>query len=685
MGQTHNHDLRIEDTERTILEDMFLAEAQDMALFAPRLSIMSDTELIRTPLTPSESQTLLFRVHDHIKYVLKQPVRIEALKSRQVYYSTGVAALSWRDLYINGDSRRHTVVAYNWPSTKNIMEFMWQFAAHMAPDVRVDWSANRSEPYELHIPHTHSWVDSLSGEKADPGRGGNRYFLHISELAMFRSPRDLMNALLPSVPGIWGTAIIRETTARGYDPYFQPHWAESEEMVRYYCQFFGAVDEMDLLFNRTGWGNKKDRNGEKHPNGWWKPGAYFPLFAGWPLMRKYRRDPKDEDNLTVERLTAGERQEMETYSLDLWQMAWRRARIRELGGSRIYHDDDEAIADFDQEHPITPERAFKSSGKPYIKRAVISFGLSYSKSRARETYETPDGVTHRVLQPASIRWARGHEPKYNSHQECTNRQDLRVAIALTDNSDLTIFKTPFRDPAYYSVVDGKKFKSRTWSNRYIIGADIAEGLAQGDYSAAYVLDRVSWEYVAQFHGHPSPLEFAEILVMMALYYDEAWIMGEYNDQGPSVVPRIGQLYNRICPRPDIQSGDGDTQEGKLWFYTTARSKKFLSDYLKEAIESKPRMMPFPRFYQEGERYVLDARGRIGADGKSSDPSIKNFDDTIIAAGQCVVGHMYAPAPTENITPQYATRHIRAQFEKQRAGVRSTMDSVPYGIDATKVL
>lgn len=201
-----------------------------------------------------------------------------------------------------------------------------------------------------------------------------------------------------------------------------------------------------------------------------------------------------------------------------------------------------------------------------------------------------------------------------------------------------------------------------------------------------MLDRVTWEIVALYHGHPAPLEFAEILAQMAIYYDQAWIMGEYNDQGASVVPRLLSLYSRVCKRPDIQGGGrGEIHEDKYWFWTSQKSKKFLADQMKEAVENKPAMVPFPRFWKEAQIFV-NHNGKLGAEGKHSDPSIKNFDDTMIAVGQCFVGHLYAPVPIENVVPEYAAPHARKEFERRlQTQMRSAVTLVPDGIKASRVL
>ena len=669
-------------TDRQAFEDEMERLSRDVGYMGETaLEIMNDKLLTRTKLELSESQKTLIAVRNRI-VLHGQPVRIVALKSRQVYFSTATAAMGFQDLYFSDEERRHTLISYKWPSVKEIMEMNWKFAEHLPEWMRRKWSANRGEPFTFRWEDTGAGIDSLSGEASDPGRGGNRYFLHASEVALYRDPVALMNAVMPSVPDQPGTTIIFETTARGYDRFFQPRWVDAVERVKGMCRIMGAVDEMDLLFNRTGWGNGK------YPRGYW-PGGWFPVFMPWFAMPKYVKDPALV-GITMENLTRLERVIMKQHGLSLQQMAFRRFRVNELGGNRIYHDDDPYIREFNQEMPDTPENAFKNTGDTFLPATTITFGAGLADIKAREVYEV-EGKRRRVLQPCGIRWAKGHEPRYNSFLECINRHELRPRVFPAAPSELTIWKTPFRDPIYNrKVIENGKTRiigSRTWNYRYVIGCDISEGgVVKGDWSVAYVLDRVLWEFVAQFRGRPTPLEFAEILALLGYYYDDAWIMGEYNDQGPSVVPRLESIYTNVCDRPEISAGRGDVMDDRKWFLTSPKSKRLLADYMRESIEAKPAMMPFPEFWTDAKVFVQGEDWKLGAEGKQRDKGVKNYDDCMIAAGQAIVGHMYSPKPVENFIPQNATERLKEQFARtHNIGGRALVDNLPAGIKASKVL
>ena len=50
---------------------------------------------------------------------------------------------------------------------------------------------------------------------------------------------------------------------------------------------------------------------------------------------------------------------------------------------------------------------------------------------------------------------------------------------------------------------------------YVIGADVAEGLAHGDYSSAHIIEAHDLRVVAHWHGHIEPDLFGDLLAELA--------------------------------------------------------------------------------------------------------------------------------------------------------------------------
>ena len=111
------------------------------------------------------------------------------------------------------------------------------------------------------------------------------------------------------------------------------------------------------------------------------------------------------------------------------------------------------------------------------------------------------------------------------------------------------------------------------NQRVVIGADVAEGLEHGDYSAATVLDAETWEELAHLHGHWEPDTFARHLDTLARAYD-ATLAVERNNHGHAVLATL-----KLLETPGVWIGDDD----RPGWLTTAQSKPLAIDGLATAL------------------------------------------------------------------------------------------------------
>lgn len=95
-----------------------------------------------------------------------------------------------------------------------------------------------------------------------------------------------------------------------------------------------------------------------------------------------------------------------------------------------------------------------------------------------------------------------------------------------------------RHPKASKVVPDDMGPLRIWERphkdgrRYVIGADVAEGLEHGDYSSAHVIDTKTGKVVAVWHGHtPADLFGSEVLWLLGWMYGCALIGVEVNNMG----------------------------------------------------------------------------------------------------------------------------------------------------------
>jgi hypothetical protein len=159
---------------------------------------------------------------------------------------------------------------------------------------------------------------------------------------------------------------------------------------------------------------------------------------------------------------------------------------------------------------------------------------------------------------------------------------------------------------------------------YVIGADVGEGLAHGDPSAACVLDRETGEQVAELHGRIAPGRFARLLAALGRLYWEAELAVERNNHGYTTLEALHStlyylpLYHH---RRYDQSGSGGEVLG---WPTNAQTKPVMIDDLAEAVAEG-----HLRIRSEG--LVDECLTFITTDTGSREAQPGKHDDRVIAA------------------------------------------------------
>ncbi len=120
--------------------------------------------------------------------------------------------------------------------------------------------------------------------------------------------------------------------------------------------------------------------------------------------------------------------------------------------------------------------------------------------------------------------------------------------------------------------------------KYVIGADVAEGLIQGDFTCCDVLKLPYGEQVAQIHGKIDPDTFGEILNFLGRYYNKALMGVEANNHGLTTITTLKRLnYSNLYQREKLDSvGDGKKAKQAGWL-TTKKSKYKIIDGLRSAL------------------------------------------------------------------------------------------------------
>jgi hypothetical protein len=146
---------------------------------------------------------------------------------------------------------------------------------------------------------------------------------------------------------------------------------------------------------------------------------------------------------------------------------------------------------------------------------------------------------------------------------------------------------------------------------YLIGADVAEGLTNGDYDAASVLDYETGDEVAVLHGKWDTHEFAGLLAALAIEYNYAQIAVEKNNHGHAVLStlmyEIG--YSNLYEHEDYDA-QGKKRKVPGW-PTTSKTKPIMLSTLKQALKDAPDTFHDSEFFSECFTFVRN-EGKIGA-------------------------------------------------------------------------
>jgi hypothetical protein len=109
----------------------------------------------------------------------------------------------------------------------------------------------------------------------------------------------------------------------------------------------------------------------------------------------------------------------------------------------------------------------------------------------------------------------------------------------------------YDDGKQVSVRDEEDGRFQIWKmprqgRRYLISADVSEGIPGGDYCRMDVLDRSSWEQVATWRGYMDPGDFGRHLVSAGYFYENAVVVPELNNHGWGCVEAIkGEKYPHL--------------------------------------------------------------------------------------------------------------------------------------------
>ena len=246
---------------------------------------------------------------------------------------------------------------------------------------------------------------------------------------------------------------------------------------------------------------------------------------------------------------------------------------------------------WNQEYPDTPETAFLTTGRP-------------------------------VFNPEQL-------------QECPrNARDVEQKLALEGDEWVENHRGELQ--VYHKHDAGE---------RYVISADTAMGVRNGDYSVAQVLDSKKRQ-VATWRGHVHPDYFSDVLRQLGHYYNEAFIIVENNSHGILTATRLGKDYSYPNFYTTVEKDKvTDRETTRLGFSTTAKTKPLIINELRAAMREGEIELNDKVTIREMLTYIVTETGAMQAEQGC-------FDDCVMSLALANHAHEGSWEPVEPINDLY---------------------------------
>lgn len=307
---------------------------------------------------------------------------------------------------------------------------------------------------------------------------------------------------------------------------------------------------------------------------------YQPVFFPWWDHYEYELPVTNDFTLT-----AYEKELMKIYpAITKEKLAWRRFKIKNEMGSALLSPEDQ----FRQEYPSCPEEAFLVSGRPAFNLDAIKSDIENYKNRPYKQVSF-DGFGN---------------PYDDKH------------------GNFKIYWPPNPNEAY------------------AIGADVAEGLETGDFSAATVIDR-QYRVVATYHGHTDPDLFGQELCKLGEYYNKAVLAPEVNNHGHATIAKIKSLKYLNIYKREIKEETADKMTLKLGWQTNRKTKMKMLDDFAACYRDKVIQIPDIDLLRQMTEVTINETGDIALGGK----------DRVVAV--CIAIQAIDQAPVGNLEVGYS--------------------------------
>jgi len=257
------------------------------------------------------------------------------------------------------------------------------------------------------------------------------------------------------------------------------------------------------------------------------------------------------------------------------------------------------LLDATQTGVFTPEQ-LESERRQYI----LDYGQDVGEAKFEQEYMCSWAAVitgHMVFDRAALKAARRE-----AYQPISRAEVIGGKVEKRENGCLRIWCEP---------ESGQK---------YVIGADVSEGVEHGDYSSADILRASDGAQVAQWHGKIAPDLYAGVLAAIGKKYNEALIGVEKNNHGlTTLIALRNGGYKRMYYQARIDRQVKDEISDQLGWLTTAKSKPVIIDRLAVVVRDTPHLIASRDTLDEMSSYIVQEDGSYGA-------SPGNHDDRVMS-------------------------------------------------------
>jgi len=577
-------ELKIKELERCISQ--FQNFGDIISTLKEFLRIRTETgEII--PLIPNESQIKILELIIPLLRVNK-PIRLIILKARQQGISTLIQAIFFIVLYVSANLRALTM-GHELDSSNNLFNmydvYYKELPKYLQPTL--EFSNEKKKKYLANQCEN----KVATAGKGEVGRSDTLQLLHLTEVAFYPDAKKTLGALLQAAK--YAKIIVIESTANGIgDEFYNMYWEAKE------------------------------------PN---SLSEYIPIFLSWLDFPKYSKPFNNEterQNLLRDLgknhlFNEYENEEIllkDKYNATLEQLNWRRFTI--------VNTCQKDVKTFHQEYPRDDVEAFVASGRPVFDSKVCNENLT----------------TARILENA------GRQPiAIGNLYPVYDETEAYKALITEGKSGYYDLLKHLKEIKFVSEVGGyvkiydKIEISSGEKNRFAAGSDVAEGLEQGDYDAIKILDRKTMKVAITWHGHTAPDLFGiEHHKLQTYLKGLCWFGIERNNHGLSTIYKARDLGVNLYWAQEFKKGYVETGGDLLGFKTTQTTRTPALNELSEWIREGTFIDYEKEYWQEALTFVRNAKGKMQAQDKDTDPGTKCFDDRIIASMIMIRVHLWMP-------------------------------------------